>query len=256
MSEAPAPFPSATVMLLRDRPEGFEVFMVVRHHNIEFAGGALVFPGGRFDAEDSFLAEKAERCVPVAGEDVQALTGRVAAIRETYEECGVLLARPRGREALIAAERVNRLDPSLPLLTMLEQEDLILATDLLVPYAHWITPPFERKRFETWFYLVRAPEDQVGLHDGHETVDSIWISPHKALADTRAKIYQLIFPTRLNLEKVSRHTTIEALFDQARKDPIVPCMPMLVEGDGTLAGAMTLRIPLEAGYGGEVFPAW
>src|SRR3954470_1865636 len=95
--------PAATIMLLRDGPDGIEVFMVVRHHAIDFASGALVFPGGRVEEADHELAARPGDCPNPDGLDIDALAFRIAAIRETFEECGVLLARPRGANALIDA---------------------------------------------------------------------------------------------------------------------------------------------------------
>ena len=97
------PRPAATILLLRDGPEGVEVFMVVRHQAIDFAGGALVFPGGRVEESDQELAERPEDCPNPDRLGVEALAFRVAAIRETFEECGVLLARPRGSAELYAS---------------------------------------------------------------------------------------------------------------------------------------------------------
>src|SRR5258708_3911098 len=99
--------PAATIMLLRDGLDGIEVFMVVRHHAIEFAAGALVFPGGRVEESDFDLA--AGDCPNIDGLSTEALAFRVAAIRETFEECGVLLARPHGSDRLIDAETLERL---------------------------------------------------------------------------------------------------------------------------------------------------
>src|SRR5829696_2921404 len=142
--------PAATVLLVRDGAAGLEVFMVVRHREIEFAGGALVFPGGRVEEADGALA----------GDDPLGAF-RAAGIRETFEECGVLLARARGDADMIRAERLLavadrhhaallRNGRSLP--EVLAAEELEPAMDALVHWAHWVTPASRSKRFDTQFF--------------------------------------------------------------------------------------------------------
>ncbi len=172
MSAPVVPRPAATVILLRDGPAGVEVFMVVRHRQIEFASGALVFPGGRVDPGDHALAEGSrsgpDRKAGPVGLDADHLALRVAGIREMFEECGVLLAHPRGTTGLIDAGRLRRISTRADFATTLGAEDLVLATELLTPFAHWITPPAMPKRFDTHFFLASAPADQLAVHDGSE----------------------------------------------------------------------------------------
>ncbi len=254
----PAPLPSATVLLLRDDASGGtahgepEVFMVVRHHQIDFASGALVFPGGKLDAADGdprlrTLADGAE----VLSDSE--LAYRVCAIREAFEEAGVLLARPRGQTAVIDAARLAALQPfreilhhgEIDIADFLQREDLALAADLLVPFAHWITPVNMRRRFDTYFFLAIAPADQLAVHDGSESVDSIWTSATQALAEADAKRATVVFPTRMNLIKLGRSATAEAAIAAARVTPVVTVLPEF----GRRAEGATLRIPLDAGYG-------
>ena len=157
---------------MRDRPAGLEVFMVVRHHEIDFASGALVFPGGRMEPVDAELAENCRRGRPRLEFDDDPLGPfKIAAIREAYEECGLLLARPQGDERLVAAGRVAALDRTAPFAALMSSEGLIPATDLLVPFARWITPAFLPKRFDTHFFLALAPPEQALAHDGREAVE-------------------------------------------------------------------------------------
>ena len=252
MTEAPVRLAS-TILLLRDGAAGLEVFMVVRHHQIDFASGALVFPGGSLDPEDAALAADAVRGAAVDGLDVAARAFRVAAIRETFEECGVLLARPRGSAALVDGARCARLVAGAARRTfadMLADEDLVLALDLLTPYAHWITPPVVPKRFDTHFFLAAAPPDQLAMHDGGESVDSVWINPGQALREQEAGNYTIIFPTRLNLRMLDASTSVADALAAARARKIVTVLPELTK----LGDERALRIPLEAGYGGDVFP--
>jgi len=252
MSNAVPIRPASTILLLRDGASGLEVFMVVRHHQIDFASGALVFPGGRIDPDDTIVAENPARYADVAGLDASGRAFRVGAIRETFEECGVLLARPRGSTALIDGARCAALSAQakdLPFSGLIEQEDLVLALDLLTPYAHWITPPVVPKRFDTHFFVAAAPVDHLAEHDGREAVDSVWINPGHALREQQAGNYTIIFPTRLNLKMLDESKSVDAAIAAARARRIVSVLPEAT----TLNGERALRIPLEAGYGGDVF---
>jgi 8-oxo-dGTP pyrophosphatase MutT (NUDIX family) len=255
---AVTPRPASTIMLLRDGNPDMEVFMVVRHHEIDFATGALVFPGGSVDPDDGVVAGEPQRVVAGDGVDPDAMTIRVGGIRETFEECGVLLARPRGERALVSAERLTDIEAKhrarlhageTRFSAVLAAEDLVAATDLLVPFAHWITPPHMPKRFDTHFFLAVAPPDQLAAHDGHESVDSVWISPAAALAGADSGRYTIIFPTRLNVEKLRRSKTAADAVATARADRIVTVMPSHTK----VAGGVIMHIPAEAGYGGADF---
>ena len=226
MSEPVVPRLSATVLLARDGSAGMEIFMVVRHHQIDFASGALVFPGGSLDASDRdprirSLADGAE------GLSDDNLALRVAAARESFEECGVLLARDSntgsivsGSDALeLGAKYRDRLEANeIGMADVMEAHGLRLALDELVPFAHWITPIGLPKRFDTQFFLARAPFDHTLAHDGSEAVDSVWITPQQALADGDAGRRTLIFATTLNLDKVGRSQTVSDALDAARDD--------------------------------------
>ena len=221
---------AATVLLVRDGPDGLQVFMVTRHRQIEFASGALVFPGGGADPEDRALA----------GDDVERIS-RVAAIRETYEECGVLLARPRSGAALAAS--------AAPFHERVKAEDLELSLDALTLFAHWITPPILPKRFDTRFYISVAPPDQTAVHDGGEAVDSVWIEPRRALEEAAAGRYALVLPTRLNLELLGQSATAAEAIAAAAARRIAPIEPI---AEKTATG-YRLTIPADAGYGGPHF---
>lgn len=241
MNEPAPPRPASTIMLLRDGPAGLEAFMVVRHHQIDFASGALVFPGGRMEATDAELAGSLFGVDPLA-------PFKVAAIREAFEECGVLMARPPGEDGLVPPGRVENLDRAAPFAELLARENLAPAIDCLVPFAHWITPAFLPKRFDTHFFLALAPAGHALAHDGREAVNSVWISPREALAE-RGRRFKLLFPTERNLWKLSAHADAASVLASARVEPIVTVQPEPVEVDG----GPGLRIPAEAGYGGEVF---
>jgi 8-oxo-dGTP pyrophosphatase MutT (NUDIX family) len=253
------PLPAATVMLLRDGPAGMEVFMIVRHDKSDVHAGALVFPGGRVDPEDYELAHDRTACPPQDGVDAAMAALRVAAVRETFEECGVLLARERSEEGLVSADRLREIEAAHRSAMMrgertfggvLTAEDLVLAPETLVYFAHWITPERRPKRFDTHFFLAPAPPDQVAVHDGHEAVDSVWIAPKAALEAATAGTYDLRFPTQMNLQKLGRQRFSAAAMDAARASRVVTVITKQERsGDGT----RVLRIPLEADYGGDVF---
>ncbi len=239
--------PAATILLLRDGATGLEVFMVVRHRQIEFAGGALVFPGGRVEPDDHAIA---------GSDPLDAF--RIAGIRETFEECGVLLARPRGTAALLPAGQLLAVEARhraalaagrIGLSAVLLAEALEPAPDALVHFAHWITPASRPKRFDTHFFLAAAPPDQLAVHDGGEAVDSVWINPATAVAETNAGQRTLVFATRKVLEKLARSATVALAMEAARATAIVTVQPEMVRTDA----GWRLRIPVAADYGGELF---
>lgn len=248
----PAPTrPAATAVILRDGPAGIEVFMVVRHHEIDFASGALVFPGGKVDAADC-AAGWADFAAP-AGATLDP-SFFIAAARESFEEAGLLLARERGSQAMVDAERTHRLvgmrRPGLlaghtTFLDLLRSEQLVLAADLMLPFAHWITPEAVPKRFDTHFLLISAPVEQLGQHDGMESIDGLWITPQQALRDGAAGTRTLVFPTEMNLRKLAGYATVAAATQATRASPVVTVMPRMER----TPGGRTLHIPAAAGYG-------
>ena len=261
MSDATVARPASTILLLRDSAttlDGIEVFMMVRHREIEFSSGALVFPGGSVDAADREMLAKPELYGGSEGCDAAALSFRIAAIRETFEESGILLARPRGSKALVSASEASRIadrhraalsEAKITFPKILTDAGMVLALDLLVPYAHWVTPEGMPKRFDTWFFLAAAPPEQVGAHDGRESTDSLWLSPREALAGNESGRFKLPFPTTRNLIKLGKQRSVESALDDARGKPVVTVMPVMT----SLNGGHQLRIPLEAGYDGELF---
>lgn len=203
--------------------------MVVRHHQIDFASGALVFPGGRVEASDLVLA----------GGDAHGAF-RIAAIRETWEECGVLLAAPGAAPAAEGA-----------FAAMLAARSLRPDLDALAHFAHWITPVAVPKRFDTHFFLAAAPADQDAVHDGGEAVDSVWIRPRDALAEAEAGTKKIVFPTRMNLNKLARSNSVAEAFAAARARPVVTVQPIQRDAPE----GRYLRIPIEADYDGAEFLA-
>src|ERR1700737_2811731 len=260
MIEIVRPRDASTILLLRDSKAAkeIEVFMMVRHYEIDFNSGALVFPGGSVDNNDREIIAGPELYSGGEGLDPGALSFRIAAIRETFEESGILLARPQGSKALVDAKRAAAIEAgSRAALSegkttfpeVLTKIGLLLALDELVPYAHWITPEGMPKRFDTWFFLAAAPPEQVGAHDGKESTDSIWVSPREALAGGETGRFKLPFPTTRNLIKLGKQASVKAALDDSRGRSVVTVMPVMTK----LNGGRQLRIPLEAGYDGDVF---
>lgn len=245
--------PSSTVLMVRDGKAGLEVFMVKRNHAIDFASGAMVFPGGKLAEGDSDPVLMGRHARPGAFDP--ALTSfAFGAIREAFEESGLLLARAKGDSTLLPASRVetlghwreplNRGDKTLR--DMAETEGLDYALDTLIPFAHWITPEVMPKRFDTWFFLAPAPADQIGVHDGSESVESEWVGAQAALDDWEAKTRTIVFATRMQLVKLARASTMAEAIAITQQDTIVDVMPVL---DKVSFTEPHLRIPAAAGYG-------
>jgi len=251
------PRPATTVLLLRPSVPGegtspLEVFMVVRHHAIDSFSGALVFPGGKLEDADGDARLRA-RCGGADRIADDELKFRIAGVREAFEECGVLLARKRGQRALIAAADLKAIEEKwraklakdeASIIDLVEAEDLEIATDLMVPFAHWITPAFVPKRFDTWFFLAEAPEDQIALHDGSESVDSVWIGAQQAIDEATAGRRTLVHATLKNLELLAETTTVTEAIAAACARKVVTVQPWLESRDGK----RFLHIPADAGY--------
>jgi len=245
------PVPAATILVCKDSPEGLETFMVVRHHKIDFASGALVFPGGKL-AESDTHPEVREHCTGTEELDDAELALQVAAIREVFEETGVLLARQRGDEGLIPASRLEGLEHyrdtlntgEVGIVDFLKTEKLTLACDLMHKFAHWITPPMMPKRFDTHFFIARAPADHVAAHDGTESVDSVWITPERVMREAEEGKWQVIFPTKCNLMLLGQSGSVDEAIQASRERKIVTVNPW-VEKEGDVS---YICIPPEAGY--------
>src|SRR5260370_2703849 len=210
MAETVVPRPASTIPLLRDSAAikgEIEVFMMVRHYEVDFSYGALGFRGGRVEKSGNEVIARPELYSGGEGLNATNLSFRIAAIRETFEESGILLARLRGSNSLIDAKRAGEIEAAnraalcegkTTFPEVLSDNELKLALDELGPYAHWITPEGMPKRFDTWFFLLAAPPEQLGAHDGRESTDSIWVSPREALAGGEGCRFKLPVPTTGN----------------------------------------------------------
>ncbi|MGH2484709.1 MAG: NUDIX hydrolase, partial [Ktedonobacterales bacterium] len=234
------PRPAAAVVVARERPGGVEVFMVRRHIRSEFVPDAFVFPGGSVKPSDS-ASERVPPCAPVPAGRVALGTGlRVAALRECFEEAGVLVARRGDAPLAIPPEDVarfgayrNALDhDEMTLEDVADKERLTLATDELLHWAHWITPEAFPKRFDTHFFLAAMPERQEAAHDQLETTAGVWITPEEALAGFERGEFPIVFATILQLRELTGLESIAAA--RARFAGVTPrtIMPRVVERDG------------------------
>lgn len=240
--------PSATIIMVRETNNGLETFMVVRHHKIDFASGALVFPGGKIDEQDY---EMDIHCEGIKNEDSFDPAYKVGAIREAFEESGILFARPRGSQKIISGSKLRELSHYRKALhsgqitfgDFLAKENLVLACDELYQFAHWITPEMMPKRFDTQFFIARAP-DQAAKHDGNESVDSLWLTPKEALEGNSGGKYTIIFPTRVNIERLGESDSAEKAIAASLRAEIKVILPRLEKReDGTY-----VIIDEDAGY--------
>ncbi|MEM9034663.1 MAG: NUDIX hydrolase [Actinomycetota bacterium] len=262
---------AATVMLVRDGDDGLEVFMLRRNPNSTFVGGVWVFPGGAVDPADADDPLLDERCVGrddaeasrLIGVDRGGLAFWVAAIRESFEEAGVLLASTDDGEFVSFAdpddeERFARHRAQVDagerrLAEVCRDEDLRLAVGELHYFSHWITPVGPPRRFDTRFFVCRAPAEQEPLHDDGETVDSLWTRPADALAAHRAGDIDLILPTIKNLAAIEPFATADELLAAAATIAEVPTMlPVVVEApdsDVEIGGrGVRILLPGDDGY--------
>ena len=260
------PRDAATVMIIRNQNNSdsgpIEVFMLKRNVNLDFVGGAYVFPGGAVDSADIEVANDgalsdSRSLFPseLSRNGSDGLRFRVAAIRECFEEAGLMMARRSGSSSLIslnsAADKLlfeayrdalNRKEISFE--ELLRAEGLLLATEEFYIFSHWITPKGAVRRYDTRFFLAVAPTDQVALHDDYETVANVWIEPLQAIRQHKAGEFDLILPTVKNLEAISGFANVKEAIEGARALESIPViMPRLVrDGTGT-------RILLPGDYG-------
>ena len=237
------PRDAATVLLLRDAPDGFEVFMVKRSGLSDVLGEAHVFPGGKIDAADSLPAMLARVAgvesldIAALGEDMpaeRAVGMFVAAARETFEEAGVLLARGLTRDLSDARARLNAKHPFADVLASL---DARLDAEALAPWVRWVTPTLLARRFDARFFLARAPADQVAVHDDFEATHSEWLTPRAALARWERDDIKLAPPTYMSLQHLARFDSIAAVFAdaRARRPPVIQPVGFELDGVRTLA---------------------
>lgn len=234
---------AATILLMRDTAGGIEVLMMLRNIRSDFVGGAYVFPGGGIDAADGDDVHR-ERCRVIPHD--RELVPRIAAVRESFEEAGVLLAVDSvgdwASPTKIAAWESHRqaVDTGeMTIAAVCEREDLLMAVDQFVSFSRWVTPLGAPRRYDTRFYLAYAPEDQVATADNRELTNTLWTRPADALDRFANKELSLIFPTARSLMELSQFETVAevlAAFADAPEPP--PVEPALVFDDGRVLIAL------------------
>ena len=247
MASMKKPLDSATVILTRESSQGqFKVFLMRRRRDQDFMGGAFVFPGGRLDEADcdldlvphtrGFTGAEAKRCLQAPDlPEEKALGLFFTALRETFEESGILLAYDTSGQIIDLAEgetagrfagyRLQIYDHRLSLRELAEQERLVFAPDLLTPYSHWITPEIESKRFSTRFFLARQPPEQIPFHDTIEMTKSQWLTPSTAIEQQNEGQILLMPPTLKTLEELNEFDSLDDLFLAARSREIRTILP-------------------------------
>jgi 8-oxo-dGTP pyrophosphatase MutT (NUDIX family) len=236
------PVDAASVLLLRDSAEGLQVLLLRRHHASQVLGGAYVFPGGKLDAEDRAadvlpcLSETPEQLRERLGETglepTRAAGLFMAALREAFEECGVLAGQDNGRD--LAALLRAPCQPS-GWHQSLRHHGMRLRTETLLPWSRWITPrqpSVTNKRFDTRFFLARVGDDQEARHDNFETTDSVWLTPLQALTRYAAGEIDLIAPQIMSLYQLKSHATAAQALAEARQRPPALVEPHPFEQDG------------------------
>ena len=256
MSEPPFPYPAATVILLRDTAEGVEVFLMQRNIKSSAFAGMYVFPGGRVD-EDDQSAVLYERCdlsdkdaSRILGIENNGLAYYIAAVRECFEESGVLLA---GNQAVYDVDELRSLRDRLnagdiTFSKICQQLDVALSVADIAYASHWITPREEKRRFDTRFFAAHIPSDAALLHDGAELVSSRWLKPASALEAGEKREIMLIPPTIANLKAVSQGSDAASVLAHVRgleKPAIMPKIRMDSSGDPK---KMQIVMPWEKGY--------
>lgn len=240
MSTEPAvPRPAATVLLVRDAP-GLQVFLQRRVAGMAFAGGMTVFPGGGVDAADvaggvpwsgpgpEWWAER------FAADPDRATALVLAAVRETFEECGVLLAAgPGGEPAMVPdGARADLVARRRTLADVLGAAGLVLRADLLAPWARWITPEESPRRYDTAFFVAAVPAGQAADAHTTEAVEAAWWSPAEALERWRAGEMELMAPTFRTLQEIAEHPDTASVLAAAATREIRPVIPRVRrEGD-------------------------
>lgn len=232
---------------------GVEVLLLERHPDSVFAPGALVFPGGKLEAQDELPASRVRLSDPEGwvarlgvADEAAARTMLVAAVRETFEECGLLLARhlngrPIGpgsvpaEEVASTREALASRDGAFDWRPWLADHGLVLDLDALAMWSWWVTPVGPPRRYDTRFLVARAPVDQRATHDEVETTSLRWTSPRAALAAHASGKLHMIFPTRRTLEQLAAFTDPEALLGAARRGEVDlrRVQPEVVLVDGT-----------------------
>lgn len=246
--------PSSTVVVARAAAGEPEIFMVRRHAKSSF-GSAHAFPGGVVDPDDAAVHA---HCYGLDDREASSRLGvhdhgldyYSAAVREVFEETGILLADPSGLDEDLTSIRAALNDGSLSWAEFVTQKDLAIDCGGLHYISHWITPPLREKRYSTRFFLTTLPEGQDAMHCGIELTESCWATAADMLAAGRRGDMTLHFPTTKTLESVARHKTLDSLVDWAASCVewgITTMNPVVITRDGK----QEIVLPGDKGYPGS-----
>jgi 8-oxo-dGTP pyrophosphatase MutT (NUDIX family) len=239
------PRPASTVILLRDTASGPEVYLLRRQRTMAFAAGMTVFPGGRVDAADASIADSWSGPSPAwfgqrlgcSGDTAAAYVA--AAVRETFEESGVLLAGPSSQPVVAdtsgddwEADRVALEAGELRFADFLHRRGLVLRADLLGAWAHWITPEFEPRRYDTRFFVAALPAGQVTRDVTSESDQVAWMRPADAVAAVDAGELLMLPPTYVCCRDLTPYDDVASILAAAGEREIRPVLPTVrVDGD-------------------------
>jgi 8-oxo-dGTP pyrophosphatase MutT (NUDIX family) len=238
-AEVALPHPAATTVLLRENDAGPEVLLMRRNRSAGFVPGAYVFPGGRVDPADAAPGLGRHGEPPLASPPTPYW---IAALRELFEEAGVLLARSitgeyamDTRDAAVAALREALLQDRTSMLQVLAELEMRPAFDRMMPCAHWITPVAEPRRFDTQFFLAALPSGRSARADAREMSDALWLTAADALERFREGRLPMVFPTVRTLESIAPYRSVEAALEAFRGRTLTPVLPRLVRAEHGVA---------------------
>jgi 8-oxo-dGTP pyrophosphatase MutT (NUDIX family) len=252
---------ASTVVLLRDGGDGLEAYLLRRQKTMAFAAGMYVFPGGSVDPRDAALPDSSwagpppAQWAPLLNADEGLAKALVcAAVRETFEESGVLLAGA-DQHAVVAdttaddweADRLALIDRTLSFTALLDRRGLVLRADLLRPWAHWITPEVEPRRYDTRFFVAALPDGQRTRDVGGEADLVTWERPADALAAADRGELGMLPPTAFTLNELSTFDSVAAVLAAGDARDVRPVLPKIVLGDDDEA---RLLLPHDEGYAG------
>ena len=260
-AQAVAPQDAATVILVRPGPDSLETFLLQRTQALDFAPGACVFPGGSVDEADGDPAIAATAWSGPSPADLAARLGIpaaraaalvAAAVRETFEECGVLLATPVPGEpapdrAILAVDQHALLTGSLSLGELLSRRRLVLRADLLTPWTRWITPEVSPRRFDTWFFAAALPPGQLAALSAAAAGESDaghWWPPSAALAAARARTITVLPPTAVTLAELTGYQEVSDVLAERRDISPLMSRVVLEDGQAWLALPPAVKYPL------------
>jgi 8-oxo-dGTP pyrophosphatase MutT (NUDIX family) len=235
---------AATIALLRDGADGLEVFLMRRQRSMAFAAGMHVYPGGAVEASDAEVPLTSSTDLDNVARRLstdQPASIVAAAARETFEESGVLLAvdgdgRPVGLDASFEAQRAELAAGRLAFADLLRGRGLLVDGEALVPFAHWVTPEVEDRRYDTRFLAARLPAGQDAAERGGEADRVAWVRPADAVAAFHAGTTAMLPPTVATLLELGRHATVADALPALRGLDVLPLMPApYLADDGSLA---------------------